>query len=68
MKNRKPYAMGGATDALDLAPTANYTGSAMIQNMSEAWPGRKNKASKKANRYNKRNICRQGMKCYNPNR
>lgn len=67
MKNRKPYAMGGATDALSVAPTANYSGPSMIQNMSDAWPG-KNKASKKANKYNKRNICRQGMKCWNPNR
>ena len=68
MTNRKPYAMGGVTDALSVAPTANYSGSTFIQDMSDAWPGGKNKASKKASRYNKRNICRQGMKCWNPNR
>ena len=55
MKNtRKPYAMGGTTDALSVAPTANYTGGAMIQDMSEAWPGGRNKASRKANKYKKK--------------
>lgn len=71
MKNtRKPYAMGGATDALTVAPTANYTGKSLIQDMSEAWPGRKskNKLSKKAAAYNKRCINRQGNKCYSPAR
>lgn len=68
MKNRKPYAMGGATDALSVAPTANYSGPSFIQDMSDAWPGKRSGASKKANKYNKRNICRKGMKCWNPNR
>jgi hypothetical protein len=68
MKNtRKPYAMGGATDALSVAPTANYSGPSFIQDMSEAWPGRRG-ASKKATRYNKRNINCRGNKCYKPNR
>ena len=52
--NRKPYAIGGTTDALSVAPTGNYTGGAMIQDMSEAWPGGRNKASRKANKYNKK--------------
>ena len=69
MKNtRKPYAMGGTTDALTLAPTANYSGQTMIQDMSDAWPGRRGRASRKANKYNKRNINCRGNKCYNPSR
>ena len=56
---KRLYDMGG--DVI-----ADYFPSNMAENTM--WPGRKNKASKKANRYNKRNICRQGMKCYNPNR
>lgn len=70
--NRKPYAMGGVTDALSVAPTANYTGGTMIQDMSDAWPGgnrrKKSRPSKKANTYNKRCINRKGNTCYNPNR
>jgi len=66
--NRKPYAMGGTTDALSVAPTATYTGGAMIKDMSEAWPGGRNKASRKANKYNKKNILCRGNKCYKPNR
>jgi len=71
-KNRKAYAMGGATDALSVAPTANYSGRTMIQDMStaEAWPGKpKNrKISKSAKAYNKRCINPRGNKCYDPGR
>ena len=69
-KNRKAYAMGGATDALSVAPTANSTTGSMMQNTSAAWPGRgkKPKLSKKAKNYNKRCINPRGNTCYNPGR
>ena len=69
-KNRKAYAMGGITDALSVAPTANSTAGSMMQNTS-AWPGRrkkKPKLSKKARNYNRQCINPRGNKCYKPGR
>ena len=61
--NKRLYDMGG--DIISNFYPSGTSESSLL--LGDGKRKKRAQASKKATMYNKRNICRQGMKCYKPN-